>query len=68
MSVLEIHEFIVNAVVRTLRGVFAAMANRILVGFVADEKLVKYCEGGHWAYILMQQPLLTMYNTFLIQM
>lgn len=60
MSVLEIHEFIVNAVVRTLCGVFAVTANRILVGFVADEKLVKYRESGHLAYNLMKQLPLPM--------
>ena len=41
-----------NADVRELCGVSVATANRILAGFVADGKLVKYREGGHWAYIL----------------
>jgi len=49
---LEMHEFIMNADVRELCGVSAATANRILAGFVADGKLVKYREGGHWAYSL----------------
>ena len=49
---LETHEFIMNADVRALCGVSAATANRILAKFVADEKLVKYHESGHWAYRL----------------
>ena len=49
---LKIHEYIMNADVRELCGVSVATANRILAGFVADGKLVKYREGGHWAYIL----------------
>ena len=47
---LETHDFIMNADVRALCGVSAATANRILAKFVADEKLVKYHESGHWAY------------------
>ena len=47
---LETHEFIMNADVRVLCEVSAATANRILAKFVADEKLVKYREGRHWAY------------------
>ena len=49
---LKIHDYIMNADVRELCGVSVAIANRILAGFVADGKLVKYREGGHWAYIL----------------
>ena len=47
---LKTHAFIMNADVRELCGVSAATANRILAGFAAEEKLVKYREGGHWAY------------------
>ena len=49
---LETHEFIMNADVRALCGVSAATANRILAGFASKSKLVKYREGGHWAYTL----------------
>ena len=49
---LKIHDYIMIADVRELCGVSVATANRILAGFVADGKLVKYREGGHWAYIL----------------
>jgi Fic family protein len=47
---LETHKFIMNADVRALCGVSAATANRILVALSAEGKLVKYREGGHWAY------------------
>lgn len=47
---LETHEFIMNADVRELCGVSAATANRILSSFASEKKLVKYREGGHWAY------------------
>ena len=47
---LQTHDFIMNADVRNLCGVSAATANRILAGFAAEGKLVKYREGGHWAY------------------
>ena len=47
---LETHEFIMNADVRALCSVSAATANRILTGFASKGKLVKYREGGHWAY------------------
>ena len=47
---LQTHNFIMNADVRNLCGVSAATANRILAGFAAEGKLVKYREGGHWAY------------------
>lgn len=49
---LEDHPFIMNADVRTLCNVSAATANRILAGLVQMGKLVKYREGGHWAYQL----------------
>ena len=39
---LKIHDYIMNADVRELCGVSVATANRILAGFVADGKLVKY--------------------------
>ncbi len=47
---LEGHDVIQNADVRQLCGVSAATANRILVGFVAEGRLVKCREGGHWGY------------------
>lgn len=52
---LETHPYIMNADVRVLRGVSAATANRILAGLVAEGKLVKYREGGHWGYKLLEQ-------------
>ena len=47
---LKTHPFIQNAEVRNLCGVSAATANRILAELVQEKKLVKYREGGHWAY------------------
>lgn len=47
---LDSHEFIMNADVRMICDVSAATANRILVGLVDKGKLMKYREGGHWAY------------------
>lgn len=47
---LETHPYIMNADVRALCDVSAATANRILAGLTAEGKLVKYREGGHWAY------------------
>ena len=47
---LETHPYIMNADVRALCGVSAATANRILAGLAEEGKLVKYREGGHWAY------------------
>lgn len=44
------HPFIMNADVRSLCGVSAATANRILSGLAAEGTLEKYREGGHWAY------------------
>ena len=49
---LETHDFIMNADVRALCGVSAATANRILASIVADGKLVKRYECGHWVYKL----------------
>ena len=49
---LETHEFIMNADVRTLCGVSAATANRILVGLAVEGKLFKCRENRHWAYRL----------------
>ena len=49
---LESHPFIMNADVRTLCSVSAATANRILAELVKEKTLVKYREGGHWAYRL----------------
>ena len=47
---LETHEYIMNADVRELCNVSAATANRILAGLVAEGKLTRIREGGHWAY------------------
>ena len=47
---LKTHDYIMNADVRELCGVSAATANRILARFVAEGNLIKYHEGGHWAY------------------
>ena len=47
---LETHAFIMNADVRALCGVSAATANRILAGLVTGGTLIKYSQGGHWAY------------------
>lgn len=52
---LAAHEFIMNADVRTLCGVSAATANRVLAGFVAEGKLIKCRESGHWAYKLQRR-------------
>lgn len=49
---LETHPYIMNADVRALCGVSAATANRILAGLVAEDMVIKYREGGHWAYKL----------------
>ena len=49
---LKTHPFIMNADVRALCGVSAATANRILASIVADGKLVKRYECGHWVYKL----------------
>lgn len=47
---LQTHDYIMNADVRELCGVSAATANRILAKLVANEKLIKSREGGHWTY------------------
>ena len=52
---LAAHPYIMNADVRALCGVSAATANRILAGLAAEGKLVKYREGGHWGYKLLEQ-------------
>lgn len=49
---LRTHDYIMNADVRELCGVSAATANRILVSLVEGDKLIRYREGGHWAYQL----------------
>lgn len=47
---LQTHDYIMNANVRTLCGVSAATANRILVSLTSEGKLAKYRKSGHWAY------------------
>ena len=47
---LQTHAYIMNADVRTLCGVSAATANRILARCTADGKLVKDRHLGHWIY------------------
>lgn len=47
---LETHEFIMNADVRALCKVSAAMANRILADLVGKGILKKYRRGSYWAY------------------
>lgn len=47
---LKTHDHIMNADVRALCAVSPATANRILAEFAAEGKLVKYRDGGHWAY------------------
>jgi len=49
------HDYIRNADVRKLCGISAATANRILAGFVAEGRLVRYREGRHWAYRLADE-------------
>lgn len=50
---LKTHDYIMNADVRELCGVSAATANRILAGLVANGKLIRYCDSGHWVYCLV---------------
>ena len=50
---LKTHDYIMNADVRALCWVSAAIANRILSSFIEGRKLSKYREGGHWVYKLM---------------
>ncbi len=47
---LETHPFIMNADVRTLCGVSAATANRILANLVINGNLNKCHKNGYWAY------------------
>ena len=47
---LETHEFIMNADVRTLCGVSAPTANRILAGLVNEKKIIRCRARGHWVY------------------
>ena len=47
---LETHPFIMNADVRTLCGVSAATANRILANLVMNGNLNKCRKNGYWAY------------------
>lgn len=47
---LNDHSFIMNANVRALCGVSAAIANRILAGLVRDGKLEKCRENSWWVY------------------
>ncbi len=49
---LQTHAYIMNADVRALCGVSAATANRLLACLAAEGKLMRYREGGHWAYTL----------------
>ena len=49
---LQTHEHIINADARSLCGVSAATANRILAGFASAGKVIKYRKGGHWVYAL----------------
>lgn len=49
---LKTHDYIMNADVRALCGVSAATANRILASLAEEGKLIRYREGGHWAYQL----------------
>ena len=60
---LETHPYIMNADVRVLCGVSAATANRILAGLVAEGKLVKYREGGHWAYKMHELNVRNSYDS-----
>lgn len=49
---LQTHDYIMNADVRELCGVSAATANRILAGFVIDDRLIKCRKGNTWGYRL----------------
>lgn len=49
---LQIHDHVMNADVQEMFDVSSATANRILIGFVNDGKLVKYRIAGHWGYQL----------------
>lgn len=52
---LKTHDYTINADDRELCGVSAATANRVLAQFLAEEKLIKYCKDGHWAYKLIKR-------------
>lgn len=54
---LQSHDHIMNADVRSLCGVSAATANRILAELVSDGVIVKTRAGGHWAYKAMKKRL-----------
>ena len=49
---LQTHDYIMNADVRELCGVSVATANRILAGFVIDDRLIKCRKGSTWGYRL----------------
>lgn len=49
---LEIHPYIMNADLCVLCGVSASTANRILVKFSVDEKIVKNHISEYWTYHL----------------
>lgn len=49
---LQTHDYIMNADVRSLCGVSAATANRILAGLVSEKALIKIYLNGHWQYKL----------------
>ena len=49
---LKTHDYIMNADVGELCVVSAATANRLLAGLVAEDKLKKWRNNGHWAYKL----------------
>ena len=51
-GVFKNHDYIMNADVRELCEVSAATANRILSGLAKNGNLIRYREGGHWAYSL----------------
>lgn len=51
---LQIHDHVMNADVQEMFDVSPATANRILIGFVNDGKLVKYRIAGHWGYRLIK--------------
>lgn len=48
---LNDNDYIMNADLRNLLSVSSATANRILAGFVDDNKLIKIRQGKTWAYL-----------------
>lgn len=50
MDFLQTHEYIMNSDVRSLCGVSAATANRILAELVSEGVIVRTRAGGYWAY------------------